>query len=151
MERTFVMAKPDAVKRGLVGEIITRFERKGLALVGMKMEQLTAEKCKEHYSHIADKPFYPGIEKFMLSGAVVMMAWEGTDVVDAVRELVGITKAREANVGSIRGDLAMSVQCNLVHASDTVENAEIELGRMFVAEDYFDREPRCLIYADDEK
>ena len=130
-EKTLVIIKPDAMQRGLIGEIMTRFEKKGLKLIGMKMTSLDEEKLRDHYSHIADKPFYPGVEKFMMSTPVIVSVWEGLDVVKAVRLITGITKAREAEAGSIRGDLAMSVACNVIHASDSVETAKAEVSRFF--------------------
>src|SRR5580693_9375420 len=124
LERTLVLIKPDAIQRGLVGRITTRFEEKGLKLVGVKFMRLSNEILGEHYSHLADKPFFPGIRTFMQLTPVVAMCWEGLDSVESVRRLCGITKSREAAPGTIRGDLAMSVQANLVHASDSVETAE---------------------------
>ncbi|MEK7528826.1 MAG: nucleoside-diphosphate kinase [Patescibacteria group bacterium] len=131
MERTLVLVKPDGIQRGLVGEVISRFEHKGLKLIGIKMMTLESALLREHYAHIADKDFFPGVEKFMKSSPVVAMCWEGLEVVEAVRLLCGITKARKAEAGSIRGDLAMSVSCNVVHASDSVETAEREVARFF--------------------
>jgi nucleoside-diphosphate kinase len=135
MQRTLVLLKPDAIQRGLVGEIIQRFERKGLKLIGCKMMSLDEAVLREHYAHIADKPFFPGVSKFMKSSPVVAMCWEGKDVVDAVRLITGITKAREAAPGTIRGDLAMSVSCNVIHASDTDETAVKEVARFFKADE----------------
>ncbi len=137
-EKTLVIVKPDAIQRGLVGEITSRFEAKGLKLVGMKMMKLDEALLREHYSHIADKPFYPGVESFMMSSPVIVMTWEGLDVVKAVRLITGITKAREAEAGSIRGDLAMSVACNVIHASDSVETAKQEVPRFFKEDELFD-------------
>lgn len=131
MERTLVLIKPDAIQRGLIGRIISRFEEKGLKLVGIKFMSLTDEILNEHYSHLLDKPFFGGTKRFMQSTPVIAICWEGLDCVDAVRRLCGITKAREAAPGTIRGDLAMSVQANLVHASDSVETAEKEVARFF--------------------
>lgn len=131
MERTLVLIKPDAIQRGLIGRIISRFEEKGLKLVGIKFMSLTDEILNEHYSHLLDKPFFGGTKRFMQSTPVVAICWEGLDCVDTVRRLCGITKAREAAPGTIRGDLAMSVQANLVHASDSVETAEKEVARFF--------------------
>ncbi len=139
MERTLVLIKPDGVQRGLVGEVTKRFESKGLKLVGLKMMSLDEAILREHYAHIADKPFYPGVESFMRSTPVVAMCWEGVEVVEAVRILCGITKARKADAGTIRGDLAMSVACNVVHASDTVENAVAEVKRFFNPDELFER------------
>lgn len=152
MERTFVMVKPDAIQRGLIGEIFHRFERKGLKLVACKMGSLEEEVLKKHYAHIADKPFFPGISKFMQSSPVILTAWEGLECVTAVREIVGITKAREAEAGSIRGDFAMSIQCNVVHASDTPENAEKELALHFKKGDFhsYSKTEYEHIYSTDE-
>ncbi len=137
MEQTLVLLKPSAVKRGLMGTIIERFERKGLRIAGMKMMQLSDEILAEHYSHLADKPFFPGLRASMQETPVVAMAIEGRDVVRVVRAMVGATNGREAAVGTIRGDLSMSNQMNLVHASDSDENAAIELKRFFRPEEIF--------------
>lgn len=139
-EKTLVIIKPDAIQRGLVGQITTRFEQKGLKLIGTKMVRLEADLLKEHYAHIADKPFYPGVEEFMMSAPSVVQCWEGLDVVETVRRITGITKAREAEAGSIRGDLAMSVACNVIHASDSVDTAKAEVGRFFTDEDLYEYE-----------
>lgn len=153
MEQTLVIIKPDAVQRGLIGEVTKRFEQKGLKLVGMKMIYLDDATLKEHYSHIADKPFFPGIVKFMKSSPAVVQVWGGLDVVNAVRILCGITKAREADAGSIRGDLAMSIQCNVIHASDSVEAAKAEVARFFKKEEMFayDKSEWMHVYAEDER
>lgn len=152
-EQTLILIKPDAIQRGLVGEITTRFERKGLKLVGMKMISLSEAILREHYAHIADKPFFPGVAKFMQSTPVVAMCWEGLAVVDTVRKITGITKAREAEAGSIRGDFAMSVACNVIHASDTVENAQKEVKRFFNEDELFDydKSEYVHVYAEDER
>lgn len=138
MERTLILIKPDAIQRGLVGEIVGRFERKGLKVIGLKMMSLSEAVLREHYAHIVDKSFYPGVENFMMSSPVVAICLEGIEVVEAVRLLVGITKARAAEAGSIRGDLAMSHSCNVIHASDSVENAEKEVKRFFKPDELFD-------------
>lgn len=137
-EKTLVLIKPDAIQRGLTGEVLHRFERKGLKIVGMKMMSLDEAILREHYAHIADKPFFPGVSAFMSSTPVIVLCLEGLEVVAAVRKIVGITKAREAEAGSIRGDFAMSVACNVVHASDTVENAMAEVKRFFKDDDIYD-------------
>lgn len=131
MERTYIMLKPDAVKRKLVGEIISRIEKKGFIISDMKMFPLTEEILKEHYAHIADKPFFPEIVSFMTSGPVVAMIVEGDDVVNGMRRLMGPTKWTECLPGTIRGDYAFSTGENLIHGSDSVENAEIEIKRFF--------------------
>lgn len=152
-ERTLILIKPDAIQRGLVGDITGRFEKKGLKLVGMKMMALDEAVLREHYAHIADKPFFPGVAKFMQSTPVVAMCWEGLEVVDAVRRITGITKAREAEAGSIRGDFAMSVSCNVIHASDTVENAEKEVKRFFNPDEIhsYDKSEYLHVYGEDER
>ncbi len=152
-EKTLILIKPDGIQRGLVGEITTRFEKKGLKLVGMKMMSLDEAVLREHYAHIADKPFFPGVSKFMQSSPVVAMCWEGLDVVETVRRITGITKAREAEAGSIRGDLAMSVSCNVIHASDSLENAEKEVKRFFAPDQVFDYDKGEFIhvYGEDER
>ena len=153
MERTLVLIKPDAIQRGLTGDITARFEKKGLKLVGMKMMTLNDALLKEHYAHIADKPFFGGISEFMSSSPVIVQCWEGLEAVNAVRILCGITKAREADAGSIRGDLAMSIQCNVVHASDSPETAEKEIKRFFKEEELFgyDKTEYIYVYSEDER
>lgn len=153
MEKTLILIKPDAIQRGLVGEITQRFERKGLKLLGMKMMRLDDALLREHYAHISDKPFFPGISKFMQSSPVIAMVWEGLEVVDAVRILCGVTNARTAEAGSIRGDLAMSIQSNVVHASDSVENAKAEVKRFFNPEELFEytKDEWVNVYAEDER
>lgn len=140
MERTLVLIKPDAVQRDLVGELIQRFERKGLKLVGIKMMALADELLDEHYSHLAGRDFFGEIKTFMRSTPVIACCWEGVDCVNTVRIMCGITKAREAAPGTIRGDLALSVQANLVHASDSLETAEVEVPRFFAADELFEYE-----------
>ena len=138
MERTLILIKPDAVQRDLVGEIISIFERKGLKLVGMKMMSLTDQLRDEHYSHLREKSFFGEIKSFMKSTPVIACCIEGVDCVNTVRLLCGITKAREAAPGTIRGTYAMSVQANLVHASDSLETAQVEVPRFFKAEELFE-------------
>jgi len=152
-ERTLVLVKPDAIQRGLVGKIFERFERKGLKMVGCKMMSLDEALLREHYAHIAEKPFFKGLAKFMQSTPIIAMCWEGLEVVDAVRKLCGITKARSAEAGSIRGDFAMSVACNVVHASDSTENAEKEVRRFFKEDELYsyDKSEYMHVYADDER
>ena len=151
-EQTLVLIKPDGIQRGLVGKICTRFEQKGLKLVAMKMISLDEAILREHYAHVADKPFFPGISKFMQSSPVIAMCWEGLEVVDAVRRITGITKARQAEAGSIRGDFAMSVSCNIIHASDSVDNAMLEVKRFFKDDEIhsYDKSEYIHVYAEDE-
>lgn len=152
-ERTLVLVKPDAIQRGLVGKIFERFERKGLKMVGCKMMSLDEALLREHYAHLAEKPFFKGLAKFMQSTPIIAMCWEGLEVVEAVRKLCGITKARSAEAGSIRGDFAMSVACNVVHASDSVENAEKEVRRFFKEDELYsyDKSEYMHVYAEDER
>lgn len=152
-EKTLVLIKPDAVQRGLVGEILKRFEMKGLKIVGLKMMRLDEAVLREHYAHIAEKPFYPTVEKFMMSSPVAVVCLEGLEVVDAVRLIMGITKSRAATAGSIRGDLAMGYGCNVIHGSDTVENAKAEVARFFKPEEIldYDKGEYLHVYSEDER
>lgn len=153
MERTLVIIKPGALQRGLVGEIISRFEKKGLKLVAMKMYSMTKEKCAEHYAHLLERPFYPEVEASMMRGPVVLCCWEGFEAVEVVRSMTGVTNCRKAAPGTIRGDFGMSGQENIIHTSDSVENAAIELDRFFSKEDYFDHNNQNLdfLYASHER
>ncbi len=136
IERTFVMVKPDAVKRRLIGEIISRLEKVGLRIVAMRMLQLTKAMADEHYAIHKDKPFFDGLVKFISSGPVVAMVVEGKDAVKRVRKLAGATKPMEAEVGTMRGDLAMEIGRNIVHAADSPENAKIEYSIYFKESDF---------------
>ena len=137
MERTLIIAKPDAVQRGLIGEMIRRFEAKGLKLIGIKMLSLDSGLLKQHYNEHIEKPFYADLESFMQSSPVVVMAWEGYECVNSVRILVGATNPRQADAGTIRGDFAMGTGRNLVHASDSKQSGEAEVTRFFTAEELF--------------
>jgi nucleoside-diphosphate kinase len=152
MERTLILIKPDAIQRGLIGKIITRFEEKGLKLTGIKFLRLTDALLNEHYSHLADKPFFGGTKRFMQQTPVIAICLEGLDCVDTARRLCGITKAREAAPGTIRGDMAMSIQANLVHASDSLETAGREIPRFFSDAELFDYDSALTptIYSEDE-
>jgi len=152
MERTLILIKPDAIQRGLIGRIITRFEEKGLKPVGVKFLKLTDSLLNEHYSHHADKPYFTGIRRFMQLTPVIAICLEGLDCVETVRRLCGITKSREAAAGTIRGDWAMSIQANLVHASDSVETAATEVARFFDASELFEYQSALTssIYSEDE-
>jgi len=136
-EKTLIILKPDTIHRGLIGEIVNRFERKGLKIVGMKMIQLEDALLEAHYAHIADKPFFQGIKTFMKASPVVVMALSGIGAVNATRLIVGPTKGYEAAAGTIRGDFSLSTQSNIVHASDSVENGELEVSRFFTTEEVF--------------
>lgn len=152
MERTFVILKPCTLQRGLVGEVLSRFERKGLKLVAMKMYRFTKEKCAQHYAHLVNKPFYPIIESSMMAAPVILCCWEGIDAVGVVREMTGATNGRNAAPGTVRGDFCMSHQENIVHASDSLETAKAELDRFFTSEDYFEYQSPLFdfLYAKDE-
>lgn len=153
MEKTLVLIKPDGIQRGLIGEVTKRFEEKGLKLVGMKMMHLNEAVILEHYAHLINKPFFKGVKKFMQSTPVIAQCWEGVEAVEAVRLITGITKARAASAGSIRGDLAMSYQCNVIHASDSVETAKREVPRFFKKDELFDYDKTeyLHVYSEDEK
>lgn len=138
IQRTLILVKPDALQRDLVGEIIHRFELKGLKIVGLKMIQLGDAVLDTHYAHLADKPFFRGLKNFMMSAPVVAMVVEGLEAISAVRIIVGPTKGYEADAGSIRGDLSSTVASNLVHASDSPENAVAEIDRFFAPNELFD-------------
>lgn len=140
-QRTFVMLKPDAVERGLIGELIGRFERKGLRIVALKLMRVSRELAERHYAEHRQKPFFQGLVDFVTSAPVVVMALEGEEAIAQVRALVGATRPSEATPGSIRGDLAMSVPKNLIHASDSPESAERELGLFFSEDDYVSWQP----------
>jgi nucleoside-diphosphate kinase len=130
-ERTFVLLKPDAVARRLTGEIIHRFERRGLKIVGMKLLQVTPELSKKHYAEHVSKPFYPLLEEFITAGPVVAMVLEGPEAVAVVRTMLGPTNGRQAAPGTIRGDFGLSRQMNLVHGSDGPEAAAREISLYF--------------------
>jgi nucleoside-diphosphate kinase len=131
MERTLVLVKPDGVQRALVGEIIGRFERKGLKVVGLRILEVPRPMAERHYAVHAGKHFYEGLVEFITSGPVVALALEGPDAIATVRRLVGRTMPNEAEPGTIRGDLGISGLRNLIHASDAVETARLELGLWF--------------------
>ena len=143
-ERTFVMLKPDAVARGLVGEIIGRIERKGLTIAAMRMEKLGRDIAESHYAEHRGKPFFEGLVEFVCSGPVVLMVVEGLSAISVVRKLVGKTAGVEAEPGTIRGDLAISNRYNLIHASDCRESAEREIRRFFGDEKGFEGMPERL-------
>lgn len=137
-ERTLIILKPDAVHRGLMGEVVGRFERKGLKIIGMKMIKLEDAMIESHYAHIKDKPFFVGIKNFMKTSPVVVMVLSGIGAVAATRLIVGPTKAYEADAGTIRGDLSLSTQSNMVHASDSIESGKEEIARFFAENELFE-------------
>ncbi len=150
-ERTLIIVKPDGLQRNLVGEIVHRFERKGLKIIGMKMMELHDAIIEEHYAHHKEKPFFPTIKNFMKSAPVVVMALSGINAISAVRLIVGPTRGYEADAGSIRGDFSVSSQSNIVHASDSKESAEAEIKRFFKNEEIFDYKKQDFdyIYSDE--
>ena len=130
-ERSLVLVKPDAIRRGLLGEILSRFERKGLVIEALVLRTMDAELADRHYAEHVDKPFYPPLKEFMTGGPLVAMVLSGDQVIDVVRALVGATDGRKAAPGTIRGDLSLSNRENLVHASDSAESAKRELALWF--------------------
>lgn len=133
MERTLVLVKPDGVQRGLIGEIVGRFERRGLKLLGMKFMQITPELAAEHYGVHRERPFYASLVEYITSGPVVAMVWEGKDAILAVRNTMGATNPTNSAPGTIRGDLGVEIGRNLVHGSDSPENAAKEVALFFSA------------------
>lgn len=152
MEKTLVIFKPSSVARGLVGEVLNRFERKGLVICGMKMMQLDEQLLREHYSHLVDRPFFPLILASMMATPVIVMVLKGNDAIRVVRLMTGATNGREALPGTIRGDYSMSGQENIVHASSSAEDAEVEIKRFFNEDEVLDWTPQNIrsLYAPDE-
>jgi nucleoside-diphosphate kinase len=131
MERTFIIIKPDAVQRGLTGEILRRFEARGLRIIGMKFMQVSRELAEKHYAIHRERPFFGSLVNYITSSPVVAIALEGTNAVAAARQTIGATKPAEAAAGTIRGDFALEIGRNLVHGSDSVENGQIEVANFF--------------------
>ena len=152
MEQTFVILKPSTISRALVGDVITRYQRKGLQIAGIKMIRLTEDILRRHYAHLVDRPFFPLILDSMMATPVIVMVLQGKDAVEVVRNMTGATNSRKAAPGTIRGDFGMSGQENIVHASDSVENAKIEIARFFSPEEIYDYTIPCFsaYYAPDE-
>lgn len=146
MEKTLVIFKPSAIDRRLVGRILSRIEDKGFIIAGMKMMQLDEKILKEHYSHLVDKPFFPSLVESMTSTPVIVACLAGVEAVRVFREMTGVTNGRNAAPGTLRGDYCMSSQTNIVHASDSVDNAKIELARFFSPEEIFDYTPANVKY-----
>ncbi|MGK7943334.1 MAG: nucleoside-diphosphate kinase [Microcystaceae cyanobacterium] len=140
MERTFIMVKPDGVQRGLVGEVISRFERKGFTLVGLKMLQVPKSLAEEHYAVHKERPFFGGLVEFICSSPVVAMVWEGDGVIASARKLIGATNPLESEPGTIRGDYGVEVGRNLIHGSDAPETAQAEI-KLWFSEDLTSWEP----------
>jgi nucleoside-diphosphate kinase len=147
MQTTLVLLKPDCIAGRKAGEVIKRFEEAGFQIRGCKMFQATKELLKEHYAHIADKPFFPEVEAFMQSTPVIALALAGENAVDKVRSLIGPTDSKKAEKGTVRGDFGVDVMVNIVHASDSPENAEIELKRFFLPGELFTYEMRYVTSA----
>ncbi|MEK7552947.1 MAG: nucleoside-diphosphate kinase [Patescibacteria group bacterium] len=152
-ERSLIIMKPDALQRGLVGELFHRFERKGLKIIGLKMVELEDVALDAHYAHHKDKPFFDSLKKFMRSTPVILVALSGINAIRAIRLIVGPTKGYEAEAGSIRGDFTLSGQANVVHTSDSLETAEQELERFFSANELFSYEKPEFpwLYSNDER
>lgn len=135
MEKTLIIVKPDAVQRGLTGEIIKRFEQRGLRIIGMKFMQVSQALAEKHYEMHRGKPFFEGLVAYITSSPVVVIALEGKNAIAAARMTIGATRPQEAAAGTIRGDFALEVGRNLVHGSDSVENGEIEVANFFTSEE----------------
>jgi len=135
VERTLIIVKPDGVQRGLTGEILRRFEARGLKIVGMKFMQVSRELAEKHYAIHVGKVFYDGLVEYITMGPVVAIALEGPNAVSAARGTIGSTKPNEANAGTIRGDLAVDINRNLIHGSDSVENGQVEVANFFSADE----------------
>lgn len=152
MEKTLVIFKPSAMERGFVGQIITRFQQKGLIISGVKMMKLDEALLREHYSHLVDKPFFPWLLAAMMASPVIVMCLAGNDVVNVVRMMTGATNGRKAEAGTIRGDFSVSGQENIIHASSSLEDAEKEIKRFFREDEIIEWVPQNLkfIYANDE-
>lgn len=152
MEQTVVLVKPDGVQRGLIGEVIHRFERKGLHLVALKMVNMTDEVLDQWYVHHKDKAFFPSLKGYMQSYPIVAMIWQGMDAAATVRTMIGVTKSRDAAPGTIRGDFGMSQQLNLIHASESPDHAQKEIGLLFKQEEIFPWKKLDIdqVYSEDE-
>jgi nucleoside-diphosphate kinase len=141
VERTFIAIKPDGVQRGLVSEIIGRFERKGFTLVGMKLMMVSRELAEQHYGVHKERPFFAGLVDFITSAPVVAMVWEGDGVVAAARKIIGATNPLTSEPGTIRGDLGVSIGRNLIHGSDAIETAQQEVALWFKPEELSNWQP----------
>jgi nucleoside-diphosphate kinase len=137
MQRTLIILKPDCMLQKHAGAVLSRFENAGFSIVGAKMIQLSLRVLREHYAHVATKPFYPEIEQFMSSSPVIVVALQGENIVSKVRDLLGPTDSKKAAKGTIRGDFGTDMMKNVVHASDSDENAKIELSRFFKPEELY--------------
>jgi nucleoside-diphosphate kinase len=154
LEQTFIALKPDTVQRGFVGEVITRFERKGFKLVGLKLMVVTNDLAGRHYHEHREKPFFKGLVAFITSGPVVAMVWEGENIVASARKMMGATNPKDALPGTIRGDFAVDLGRNIIHGSDSVESARREIGLFFMPEELLSnwmRTTEAWIYEDPAK
>lgn len=152
-QQTFIIIKPGAIQRALVGDIITRYQRKGLQIVALKMMQLSESILREHYAHLVDRPFFPSLLRSMMASPVIVAVLKGDNAIEVVRTLSGATNCRKALPGTIRGDFGMSSQENIVHSSDSPENAAAEIARFFSPDEIFDYPITNIssIYAPDER
>lgn len=152
MEKTLIIIKPCAIRRDLIGEIIHRFEMKGMQMCAIKMMQLDDRILDEHYAHLIDRPYFQRIKNSMMKTPVVVSVWKGVDIVEIAHHMAGATNGRLAAAGTIRGDYSVSIQENIVHTSDTVENAETEIARFFKKDEIFDfnQLSNSVLYAENE-
>lgn len=141
MERTFLAIKPDGVQRGLIGEIIRRYETKGFTLVGLKLMNVSRELAEKHYGVHKERPFFPGLVEFITSGPVVAMVWEGEGVIASARKIIGATNPLNAEPGTIRGDYGVSIGRNIIHGSDAPETAQTEIALWFTSEELASWQP----------
>ena len=149
LERTLIILKPDAVQRGFVGEIITRFEKKGIQIVGAKFMKIVPALAEQHYAPHKGKPFYEGLVKFMTSSPVIVLALEGKDVINIARKMMGATFGSKAEPGTIRGDFGVSNSFNLIHGSDSPESAARELGLFFKPDELLEWSPASQVWVYD--
>jgi len=152
MEQTLIIIKPCAIRRDLIGEIIHRFEMKGMQMCAIKMMQLDDQILDEHYAHLIERPYFQRIKNSMMKTPVVISVWKGVDIVEIAHHMAGATNGREAAPGTIRGDYSVSIQENIVHTSDTVENAKSEIARFFKDDEIFDfnQLSNSVLYAENE-
>lgn len=152
MEQTFIILKPCTIQRGIVGDVLTRFQRKGLQIAAMKMMWLDEKILREHYAHLVDRPFFPSLLRSMMATPVIVAVLRGNDAIEVVRAMTGATNCRKAAPGTIRGDFGMSGQENVIHSSDSPESAKVEINRFFKPDEIFDYTFPGIsaIYAPDE-
>ncbi len=136
-QTTLIIFKPDSIQKNLVGEILARFQKEGFAIAGTKMIKMTDELLRDHYAHVLDKPFFPGLVSYMTSSPVIVLALRGEEVINRVREMLGPTDSQKAPKGTLRGDYGEDVTVNLAHASDSPETARVELARFFAQSEIF--------------